>query len=123
MINQEEKAAIAEEFGGAEVEAIFENEEGATKHTPGPWRLEEADGAAYVCMQVKALDGESLMGDERYYPWVPSNIADWHLISAAPELFDALRKLMDLESRGRIMPIGAEWDAARAAITKAEGVQ
>lgn len=36
------------------------------------------------------------------------------------ELLAALKGLMDLESRGRIMPIGAEWDKARAAITKAE---
>lgn len=35
-------------------------------------------------------------------------------------LREAMTKLMELESRGRIMPIGPEWDAARAAL-KGEG--
>lgn len=26
------------------------------------------------------------MGDERYYPWAPSEDADWRLIAAAPSL-------------------------------------
>lgn len=43
------------------------------------------------------------------------------LIAAAPDLLTALDGLMALESRGRIMPIGKEWDAARAAIAKATG--
>lgn len=35
---------------------------------------------------------------------------------------DALRSLMDLEARGRIMPIGIEWDKAREALAKANEV-
>lgn len=46
--------------------------------------------------------------------------ANAKLIAAAPELLDALEGLMALESRDRVMPIGAEWDAARAAIAKAK---
>lgn len=34
------------------------------------------------------------------------------------ELSEALGGLMDLECRGRIMPTGKEWDAARAALMK-----
>lgn len=101
-----------------------------SKHTPGPWRLEEADGAAYICMQVKALDGESLMGDERYYPWVPSNLADWHLIAAAPELLEALKDAASAlryirEAHGELYGVGfdrVETNSA-AAIAKAEGAQ
>lgn len=37
------------------------------------------------------------------------------------ELRRALESLMALESRGRVMPVGREWDAARAAIAKATG--
>lgn len=36
------------------------------------------------------------------------------------ELLAALQELMQIESRGRIMPIGKEWDNARAAIAKCE---
>jgi hypothetical protein len=35
------------------------------------------------------------------------------------DLLAALKGLMALESRGRIMPIGREWDAARAAVSRA----
>lgn len=36
-------------------------------------------------------------------------------------LLEALAGLMELERRDRFMPIGREWDAARAAIAKATG--
>ena len=96
-----------------------------SKHTPGPWRLEEADGAAYVCMQVKAIDGESLMGDERYYPWVPSNIADWHLIASAPELLSELKKARDvINALPKSLGYGfTNLRSMDAAIAKAEGAQ
>lgn len=38
------------------------------------------------------------------------------LLSEVAALRKALEGLMQLESRGRVMPIGAEWDAARAAL-------
>lgn len=38
--------------------------------------------------------------------------------AAIAELVGALKGLMLHESRSRIMPIGIEWDAARAAIAK-----
>lgn len=34
---------------------------------------------------------------------------------------DALKNLMESESRGRVMPIGNAWDAARAALREIEG--
>jgi hypothetical protein len=34
------------------------------------------------------------------------------------ELLAALQGLMELEKRGRVMPIGREWDAARAAVSR-----
>lgn len=36
-----------------------------------------------------------------------------------PDLLGALQGLMQVESRGRVMPAGQEWDNARAAIKKA----
>jgi hypothetical protein len=35
------------------------------------------------------------MGAETYYPWVPSNEADWHLMAAAPDLLAALKDLLE----------------------------
>lgn len=93
MINQEEKAAIAEEFGKAEIEVIFENEEGSTKHTPGPWDY-RFNGHFF---DVGILnEGRSL------FPIFPSvcigvparQEANARLIAAAPELLDALKNFV-----------------------------
>jgi len=90
------------------------------KHTRGPWtlwtscswrRIKDAEGRP-VCEPTVAADG---------HPDLIINAADAALICAAPDLLAALDGLMTLESRGRIMPIGKEWDAARAAIAKATG--
>lgn len=85
----------------------------AAKHTPGPWRVD-------AHMNVMYRDG--LVA----FPCISGGFpqeANARLIAAAPELLEALIGLMELESRGRIMPIGKEWDAARAAIAKATGEQ
>ena len=59
-----------------------------TKFTPGPWRVSYERNV----MTINAAD-KSLMGDETYYPWVPDNDADWHLIAAAPDLYAALEAI------------------------------
>ena len=59
-------------------------------HTPGPWEFRQSDGRYTIY-----ADGESIMGDETYYPWCPSNKADWHLIAAAPDMYLALVMLTD----------------------------
>lgn len=56
------------------------------KWTPGPWEV--AAGNGYD--QILAADGSSLMANETYYPWVPYKMEDWHLIAAAPDLYEAL---------------------------------
>lgn len=63
-------------------------DERETAWTPGPWRVSYERGTT----QIRSADDESLMCDETYYPWVPANDADWHLIAAAPELFDWLEQ-------------------------------
>ena len=45
----------------------------------------------------------------------------WDHKSRVTALADALEKLMELERRNRVMPIGREWDAARAALALARG--
>jgi hypothetical protein len=82
-------------------------------HTPGPWK------AVYVGSSDWDLDG-------------PVTEQDWKLAAAAPELLEALKNL-EKEFR-KVYPIyyyAEPWghetnvplQAARAIITKAEGVQ
>lgn len=100
-----------------------------TKHTPGPWRIlrENVDGD--VETQILSADGNSLMGDARYYPWVPAYEADWLLIAAAPELLEALRKAVlalahICESDPQDARLyGATYQAVSDAIAKATGDQ
>lgn len=83
----------------------------STQHTPGPW-IVERDGA-----MLEVCNAETLFTVARVF----RQEQNARLIAAAPDLLAALLALMDLESRGRVMPIGREWDAARAAIAKATG--
>lgn len=60
------------------------------KWTPGPWVVKFSHGDTAIYM-----DGECTMCDMTYYPWVPENINDWHLIAAAPDLYEALEAMED----------------------------
>lgn len=82
-----------------------------SEHTKGPWEFRKDD-----CWTIFA-DGSSIMGDIQYYPWVPDNEADWHLIAAAPQLLAALRMIVQLNPE---LPMGCIEDA-EAAIAKATG--
>lgn len=84
------------------------------KHTPGPWRVSYERGTT----QIRTANNESIMCDETYYPWVPKNDADWHLIAAAPDLLEALEGVVRVADRDT-----TEFNAARAAIAKAKGEQ
>lgn len=108
-------------------------------HTPGPWA--KGDNAMrgpakrdwYAVQHVFNQEPfEGVLENEwGVYPppgnagpvCIASDEANARLIAAAPELLAALDGLMASESRGRIMPIGKEWDAARAAIAKARGAK
>jgi hypothetical protein len=61
--------------------------------TPGPWAVEYKRG----CTNLKTPSGVT-MCDETYYPWVPDNDADWHLIALAPDLARALIAAQELEA-------------------------
>jgi len=50
--------------------------------TEGPWRVDYTIGDRYLM----SADGESLMCDMTYYPWVPEEQADWDFIAAARQL-------------------------------------
>lgn len=94
-----------------------------SKHTPGPWefrkRPHEPSWTIYA-------NGNSIMGNERYYPWVPDKEDDWRLIAAAPELFDVLKDVVELWNHhcyahgdGNPTPLHSR---ARAAVNKAQGI-
>jgi hypothetical protein len=110
-------------------------------HTPGPWRFCMAEVSSYgpdaawrICAPGQEGEYDALFGSEPYYPWNSSNIADWHLIAAAPELLEALKRLLEAANYRDAASIADpdQVDAAvsmfmradreaRAAIAKAEG--
>jgi hypothetical protein len=79
-------------------------------HTPGPWAATErgaifSDAGHVGATFAKNWDRPS-----------PTEIANGRLIAAAPELYEALRAVVRVADRATV-----EFDAARAALSKAEG--
>ena len=96
-----------------------------TKHTPGPWRIENVASSPYGQLRI-ASTRQPLREDE---PNVASGIynpADARLIAAAPELLAALEAFAE-HYRGRENQLGNgfafQWlqTTARAAIARARG--
>ena len=61
-----------------------------SKHTPGPWEIRYKNGDTHLYMA-----GRSQMCDMTYYPWTPENPADWVLIAAAPDMYEALKEILE----------------------------
>jgi len=108
----------------------------AAKWTKGPWSFVVEDGDRKIVApstDERLRTRDTLMCDTAYYPWCPDSDADWHLISAAPDLLEALQgALKALDAIGDEMTVGDRFtnagqyliDAlmpARAAISKALG--
>lgn len=90
-----------------------------TKFTPGPWEVKYKNGETQLLMS----DGDIHMCNMHYYPWVPENDADWHLIAAAPDLYEALERAEYMLRQYGMRPefyreVASE---ARAALAKARG--
>lgn len=86
-------------------------------YTKGPWTFEKKEN-----WHIRDAEGNSMMCDEQYYPWVPSNEADWHVMAAAPELLEALKAIVPAYDDARAQQHGHDLlEQARAAIAKAEG--
>jgi hypothetical protein len=87
-------------------------------HTPGPWLMEPyLDKPGEYEIAPAGADG--LPDWSREVALTCSSDADARLIAAAPELLAALR---DLVAMSGCSEEGVDiWDAARAAIAKAEG--
>jgi hypothetical protein len=96
-------------------------------HTPGPLLVSESGETIYAIhgdpprnrffALVQAGRRDDAPNEE-----LAANAARLALCwNTHDQLLEALEGLMELEKRGRIMPIGREWDAARAAIKAAKG--
>lgn len=88
----------------------------STSHTPGPWLTRES--ATHVT--VTNARGDAVFNDDKRIPGV---IADARLIAAAPELLEALCKLVEIEDGTGMAVIGwtEAMETASAAIAKATG--
>lgn len=96
-------------------------------HTPGPWKVALRQ-IGYYGRNVIAPHGKNwIRVCSIDYPkaarWHREGVANSHLISAAPELLESLRAMVDrwepdCEGQDRIM-----WENARAAIAKATSTE
>lgn len=83
-----------------------------SKHTLGPWILESGQSSNVVLIDSKATNGAvGEIVDCR-------NFADARLIAAAPELLEALQKMLTYWNQGSFHPAVEQ---ACAAIAKATG--
>lgn len=89
-----------------------------SKHTPGPWFVSRKVGGLYVEVPHRAIAEVRLDAN----PIEPSGVDNARLISAAPDMLEALEALCN----GRA--VGGEWvdmdeaiNIGRAAIAKATG--
>lgn len=82
-----------------------------SKHTPGPWSV--GNGSRVTGFTVKIATDELLVGGRGL-----TSEANARLIAAAPELLEALQRLVDV-----VDPESTGWNEAVAAIAKATGAE
>jgi hypothetical protein len=102
-----------------------------TKHTPAPWRVETCyniDGSKFLTINGQGPHGAWLAdiqaGSVNGHPadFTEKHLANACLIAAAPDLLASVKHLMAIIDRGAPKLAGMmEFQAARAAIAKAEG--
>ena len=103
-----------------------------TRYTPGPWEIDTETRPAEVCTihGVPAMPTEGGLGQEWVYVrgeigyWQADeeeNLANAHLIAAAPDLYEALADLLAICDGDPDEPEEVKW--ARAALAKARGEQ
>lgn len=87
----------------------------SSKHTPGPWSWYTRNGHRVA---IDGSGGAEVARAEEYgaSAWIEVSEDDARLIAAAPELLEALQRLVDA-----VDPESTGWDEAVAAISKATG--
>ena len=101
-----------------------------SKHTPGPWEVSYKFGRSGLIGPVRTTNDYPVASVTGYYEVAGQTEPNARLIAAAPELLEALEKLLGLydlathdEYDGTDLLVGllADADFARAAIAKAKG--
>ena len=89
-----------------------------TNWTPGPWVFEYSEG--WICTEWRSTEHglQVLIADMMKDEDTPNYTANAHLIAAAPELYHALRNLLEMHQAQHNAPAHA---SARAALRKARG--
>ena len=85
-----------------------------TQHTKGPWKIDEAEDLPLAIIE----DTPDGMGVCEIGAFTPQNIANAHLIAAAPELLEQLEALCAWAEAKNAHPITQE---ARRVINKTKG--
>ncbi len=103
-------------------------ERAVVSHTPGPWREGPTDGIGQRgkltivdSLGLKVADCEARKVGLKFERSLPEDTANARLIAAAPDLLATLKALIDLLNEDLDPDQCAAWDAAVAAIAKAEG--
>lgn len=96
------------------------------KHTPGPWEI--APGSEYRVMWAsRTPEGEiadcGVICDtaSNLKTRTRENAANARLIAAAPEMYDALKAMLNSSDFGGVVKVSHPIAIARAAIAKVEG--
>lgn len=67
------------------------------KQHPAPWTFEPAENGN--CNVIRDAAGESIMGDEDYYPWVNMTEDEWKMVAASPRLLKVAQAFLSFMAR------------------------
>lgn len=96
-------------------------------HTPGPWKWGKGvEDDPTRCFVTQGIPGRAEFLIAEIQNGAPGDcleteVANAHLIAAAPDLLAALKDLVESLNNDLDDKQAAAWDAGRAAIAKAEG--
>lgn len=100
-----------------------------SKHTPGPWMVDTNFRGEQFVQAGNTEDGIqpfgscSCCGEYIYGYNQEEREANARLIAAAPDLLEALKSLLCVDYRSWDNSAQEKWEAASAAVAKAEGEQ
>jgi hypothetical protein len=106
--------------------AISDTEKGAASHTPGPWELRVVphEGWVWICPVTATYHHEeicTIYGASSGEAWSPISMANAHLITAAPDMLDALKQWKWAQDNRDAVEIVNAQISRDLAIAKAEG--